>query len=60
MAGHCGLWRSDRHLVEFAYRQPDHWLVLDRTPTQGWYGEEQYAPSRWTGVDGDRRLIRWE
>jgi len=54
--GTVSLWRNRRLLVEFAYRHPR----TQRHADAGWYAGELYAPSRSTGVDGDRRLIRWE
>jgi hypothetical protein len=53
------LWDSDRDLVEFAYRHPDHRRVLDRTPAARWYVEDLYARFA-VDRDGDRRVIGWE
>jgi hypothetical protein len=50
--GTVSLWRSNRHLVEFAYRNPDHRRV--RTPAEGWYAEELSARFAVDKVDGDR------
>ena len=54
------LWRTDQHLVEFAYRHPDHRRVLNRTPVEGWYAEELYARSAVDKAEGDRRVTGWE
>jgi hypothetical protein len=58
--GTVSLWRSDRHLVEFAYHHPDHRRVLGRIHTEEWYAEELYARFAVDRVDGDRRVIGWE
>jgi hypothetical protein len=55
--GTVSLWRSRRDLVEFAYRQPDHRRVIERTPEVGWYAEELYARFAVDRVDGDPAVI---
>jgi len=57
--GTVSLWRSRRHLTEFAYRHPDHRRMIDRTPEVGWYAEELYARFAVHRVDGDPAVIGW-
>jgi hypothetical protein len=52
--GTVSLWRSNRHLVEFAYRNPDHRRVCNRTPAEGWYAEELSARFAVDKGEGDR------
>lgn len=52
------LWRDTAAVQAFAYRQRAHADVVERTRTEGWYGEEWFARLRprsasgtWDGVD---------
>ncbi len=57
--GTVSLWRSSRHLVEFAYRHPDHRRVVEETPGRRWYAEELFARFAVLTVTGDRDVIGW-
>jgi hypothetical protein len=41
--GTFSVWRSDRHLTEFAYRGAAHADVIRRTGPERWYAEELFA-----------------
>lgn len=52
------LWRDAAAVREFAYGDPSHAEVVERTRAEGWYGEEWFARFRpvsssgtWDGVD---------
>ncbi|GAA1538577.1 hypothetical protein GCM10009827_067200 [Dactylosporangium maewongense] len=57
--GTISLWRSAADVVRFAYRQPEHAAVVDRTAREGWYAEELFARFRVLDVTGDREVIGW-
>jgi hypothetical protein len=57
--GTVSLWRTQRDLVEFAYRHPDHRRVLERTPAERWYAEELFARFAVLDATGDRDVIGW-
>lgn len=57
--GTVSLWRSAADVVRFAYRQPEHAAVVDRTAREGWYAEELFARFRVLDVTGDREVIGW-
>lgn len=57
--GTVSVWRSAAHLVEFAYRQPAHRRVVDRSPGERWYAEELFARFSVVRVTGDRGVIGW-
>lgn len=57
--GTVSVWRRDRDLVEFAYRQPDHRRAIEQTPARRWYAEELFARFAVLGVTGDRTIIGW-
>ena len=57
--GTVSLWRSAADVVRFAYRQPEHAAVVDRTGREGWYAEELFARFRVLDVTGDREVIGW-
>ncbi|MDG6102487.1 monooxygenase [Dactylosporangium aurantiacum] len=57
--GTVSLWRSAADVVRFAYRQPEHAAVVDRTAREGWYAEELFARFRVLDVTGDRAVIGW-
>lgn len=57
--GTVSLWRHAADVVRFAYRQPEHAAVVDRTPRQGWYAEELFARFRVLDIVGDREVIGW-
>ena len=57
--GTVSLWRTAADVVRFAYRQPEHAAVVDRTAREGWYAEELFARFRVLDVTGDREVIGW-
>ncbi|WP_432829455.1 monooxygenase [Dactylosporangium sp. CA-092794] len=57
--GTVSVWRSAADIVRFAYRQPEHAAVVERTARQGWYAEELFARFRVLDIDGDREVIGW-
>jgi hypothetical protein len=57
--GTVSLWRGAADVVRFAYRQPEHAAVVDRTTREGWYAEELFARFRVLDVTGDRAVIGW-
>jgi hypothetical protein len=57
--GTVSLWRSAADVIRFAYRQPEHAAVVDRTAREGWYAEELFARFRVLDVTGDREVIGW-
>lgn len=57
--GTVSLWRGAADVVRFAYRQPEHAAVVDRTAREGWYAEELFARFRVLDVTGDREVIGW-
>lgn len=57
--GTVSLWRCAADVVRFAYRQPEHAAVVERTARQRWYAEELFARFRVLDIDGDREVIGW-
>jgi hypothetical protein len=57
--GTVSLWRDAQHLVEFAYRNPDHRRVVHETPGRRWYAEELFARFAVVAVTGDHDVIGW-
>jgi len=57
--GTVSVWRSTHDLVAFAYRDPRHAAVIERTPTQGWYEEELFARFAVTATAGNLDVIGW-
>jgi hypothetical protein len=57
--GTVSVWRNTAHLVEFAYRHPEHRAAILRTPAEGWYAEDLFARFAVLGVMGDRRVVGW-
>src|SRR6185312_7202856 len=55
--GTVTLWRGSADLVAFAYRQPEHRRVIERTPVAGWYAEELFARFAVLGTTGDTRVL---
>lgn len=52
------LWRDAEAIRDFAYRSAEHASVVERTRTEGWYGEEWFArfavterSGTWSGRD---------
>ena len=57
--GTVSLWRDATDLTRFAYRQPEHRAVIERTPVDRWYAEELFARFAVLGIDGDRDVLGW-
>jgi hypothetical protein len=57
--GTVSLWRSTTDLMTFAYRQPEHRAVIDRTPIDRWYAEDLFARFAVRGITGDRAVLGW-
>jgi hypothetical protein len=57
--GTVSVWRSATDLISFAYRQPEHRAVVDRTPLAGWYAEELFARFAVRDIVGDHAVLGW-
>lgn len=57
--GTISVWRRPRDLLAFAYRDPRHRSVIERTPRHRWYAEELFARFAVTGTAGDLGVIGW-
>lgn len=57
--GTVSLWRDAADLARFAYRQPEHRAVIERTPTDRWYAEELFARFAVDEITGDRHVLGW-
>jgi hypothetical protein len=57
--GTVSLWRSAADLTAFAYRQPEHRAVIERTPADRWYAEDLFARFAVLDVGGDRDVLGW-
>jgi hypothetical protein len=57
--GTVSLWRDATDLTRFAYRQPEHRAVIERTPVDRWYAEELFARFSILGIEGDRTVLGW-
>jgi hypothetical protein len=57
--GTVSVWRSTTDLTGFAYRQPEHRAVIDRTPVDRWYAEELFARFAVRDIVGDRSVLGW-
>lgn len=57
--GTVTVWRGATDLTAFAYRQPEHRAVIDRTPTDKWYAEDLFARFAVRDVTGDRAVLGW-
>ncbi|MFG1608205.1 monooxygenase [Actinoplanes sp. NPDC049265] len=57
--GTVSVWRGAADLRDFAYRQPEHRAVIDRTPTDKWYAEDLFARFAVRDVTGDRAVLGW-
>jgi hypothetical protein len=55
--GTVSLWRTSADLLAFAYRQPEHRRVIERTPVTGWYAEELFARFTVLGTTGDTGVL---
>jgi hypothetical protein len=57
--GTISIWRGAADVTRFAYRQPEHAAVVERTPRQQWYAEELFARFHVLDIEGDREVIGW-
>ncbi len=57
--GTVSVWRSATDLKRFAYRQPEHRAVVERTPLDRWYAEDLFARFAVRDVSGDRSVLNW-
>ncbi|HET9516219.1 MAG TPA: monooxygenase [Actinoplanes sp.] len=57
--GTVSIWRGATDLIDFAYRQPEHRAVVDRTGAVGWYAEELFARFAVRDIVGDRAVLGW-
>jgi hypothetical protein len=57
--GTVSVWRNPAHLVDFAYRHPQHRAAIMQTAVQRWYAEELYARFEVRDVVGDRTVLDW-
>jgi hypothetical protein len=57
--GTVSVWRSAADLTAFAYRQPEHRAVIERTPADRWYAEDLFARFAVLDVDGDKDVLGW-
>src|SRR6185369_10994319 len=57
--GTVSVWRDAADLTRFAYRQPEHRAVIERTPATRWYAEELFARFAVDGISGDRAVLGW-
>jgi hypothetical protein len=57
--GTVSVWDDTAHLVEFAYRNPDHRRVVNETPARQWYAEELFARFAVVAVAGDHDVVDW-
>jgi hypothetical protein len=57
--GTVSVWRSATDLMTFAYRQPEHRAVVDRTPVDRWYAEDLFARFAVRDIVGDPAVLGW-
>ncbi|GAB7047411.1 monooxygenase [Catenuloplanes indicus] len=57
--GTISVWRSTAHLLEFAYRHPQHRAAIARTPEARWYAEELFARFAVLDLAGDPAVLGW-
>jgi hypothetical protein len=57
--GTVSVWRGTAALTAFAYRQPEHRAVIDRTPIDRWYAEDLFARFAVRDIVGDRAVLGW-
>jgi hypothetical protein len=57
--GTVSVWRSATDLTSFAYRQPEHRAVVDRTPVDRWYAEDLFARFAVRDIVGDPAVLGW-
>jgi hypothetical protein len=55
LQGTFSVWRDTTALRDFAYREPAHTAVIERTQQTGWYAEDLFARFAVLDVTGDPR-----
>ena len=55
LQGTFSVWRDSSALRDFAYREPAHAAVIERTTRTGWYAEDLFARFAVLDVTGDPR-----
>lgn len=54
------IWQNQEAMMDFAYRNPEHRKVVQKTRKLGWYAEEMFARFHPVGMEGSWRGERWE
>jgi hypothetical protein len=57
--GTVSVWQGAADLTRFAYRQPEHRAVIERTPVRRWYAEDLFARFAVRDIRGDRSVLGW-
>jgi len=57
--GTISVWRGAADLTRFAYRQPEHRAVIERTPVDRWYAEDLFARFAVREIWGDKSVLGW-
>jgi hypothetical protein len=57
--GTVSVWRDATDLTRFAYRQPEHRAVIERTPVDRWYAENLFARFAVRDIRGDKGVLGW-
>ena len=57
--GTVTVWQAAADLTRFAYRQPEHRAVIERTPADRWYAEELFARFAIRAIRGDKSVLGW-
>jgi hypothetical protein len=57
--GTISVWQEGARLAAFAYRQPEHRAVIERTPAVRWYAEDLFARFAVKAIHGDRAVLGW-
>ena len=52
LQGTFSIWESAQALRAYAYEGPEHQRAVERTPGEGWYGEELFSRHRILRTDG--------
>ena len=57
--GTVSVWQGAADLTRFAYRQPEHRAVIERTAVRRWYAEDLFARFAVRDIRGDKRVLGW-
>jgi len=49
------IWENQEAMMDFAYRNPEHRKVIQKTRKLGWYSEEMFARFHPVGMEGSWR-----